>query len=116
MLILTLFKQLNPENRDFLQKVAFLSFAKRFEEPTPAEGFDQVLKIDFVVSFQLLLLLLRSNYARYKVLLGKTMRPDAIDSTKVQRTSEQSGASIGCSFASAGIVRKVRAHTLTGTH
>ncbi|EGS22552.1 uncharacterized protein CTHT_0021000 [Thermochaetoides thermophila DSM 1495] len=40
-------KQLNPENRQSLPKLAFNSFVSRFKEPTIAEGFQEVIPIEF---------------------------------------------------------------------
>jgi hypothetical protein len=41
---------MNPENRAMLPPALFHTFTKRFEEPTVSEGFQDITKIDFVVS------------------------------------------------------------------
>jgi bifunctional polynucleotide phosphatase/kinase len=43
--------QLNPEKRAMLPKVAFTSFAGRYREPTTKEGFEDITKVDFAVSY-----------------------------------------------------------------
>lgn len=40
-------KQLNPEARELLPKLAFNGFASRFKEPKASEGFQDVVEIDF---------------------------------------------------------------------
>jgi len=45
--VLILRPQLNPENRQSLPKLAFNSFVSRFKEPTIAEGFQEVIPIEF---------------------------------------------------------------------
>ncbi len=45
---LTLYK-MNPEGRTKLPAVAFSSFVARFRDPTDDEGFDAVIRLDFVV-------------------------------------------------------------------
>ncbi|GAM87428.1 hypothetical protein ANO11243_054520 [Dothideomycetidae sp. 11243] len=39
---------LNPENRTMLPRMAFAGFAKRFVEPKVSEGFQDIVKVDFV--------------------------------------------------------------------
>lgn len=41
---------MNPEKRTMLPKLAFTGFASRFREPTLAEGFEEIIQIDFQVS------------------------------------------------------------------
>jgi hypothetical protein len=41
---------MNPEKRTMLPPALFHSFAKRFEEPSVKEGFQDIVKVDFVVS------------------------------------------------------------------
>ncbi|KAL6235179.1 hypothetical protein BDW75DRAFT_210493 [Aspergillus navahoensis] len=40
-------RSLNPESRTLLPGIAFGDFAKRFEEPTLAEGFQDIVRVDF---------------------------------------------------------------------
>lgn len=40
---------MNPEARKMLPKLAFTSFASRFQEPTIKEGFEEVMTVDFAV-------------------------------------------------------------------
>ncbi|KAL4975739.1 polynucleotide kinase 3 phosphatase-domain-containing protein [Aspergillus desertorum] len=40
-------RSLNPESRTLLPGIAFGDFARRFEEPTLAEGFQDILRVDF---------------------------------------------------------------------
>lgn len=44
-------KTLNPENRTILPSIAFSDFRRRFEEPNVEEGFQDIVKVDFVVCF-----------------------------------------------------------------
>jgi bifunctional polynucleotide phosphatase/kinase len=41
---------MNPEKRVMLPPALFHTFAKRMEEPTVKEGFQDIIKIDFLVS------------------------------------------------------------------
>jgi bifunctional polynucleotide phosphatase/kinase len=41
---------MNPEKRTMLPPGLFHSFAKRFEEPSVKEGFQDIVKVEFVVS------------------------------------------------------------------
>jgi len=41
--------QMNPEGRTMLPGIAFRSFVQRFTEPTLAEGFQDIFKVDFEV-------------------------------------------------------------------
>ena len=50
--ILTNCPQTNPEHRLLLPKTAFFGFAKRYREPKLAEGFQDIIKVDFEVSTQ----------------------------------------------------------------
>ena len=45
---------MNPEQRTMLPRVAFAGFASRFREPVLAEGFQEIIKINFKVSISLL--------------------------------------------------------------
>ena len=40
---------MNPEKRTLLPGIAFSSFASRYQEPTLAEGFQEIVKIPFEV-------------------------------------------------------------------
>ncbi|KAL2260847.1 hypothetical protein VTK26DRAFT_5029 [Humicola hyalothermophila] len=40
-------KQMNPEDRQALPKLAFNSFASRFKEPTSKEGFQEIIPVPF---------------------------------------------------------------------
>lgn len=42
---------MNPEQRIGLPKVAFTGFASRFRPPTLKEGFEDIVRVDFEVSF-----------------------------------------------------------------
>jgi bifunctional polynucleotide phosphatase/kinase len=44
---LTFCLQLNPEARQGLPKLAFNGFGSRFREPKAAEGFQDVIPVDF---------------------------------------------------------------------
>lgn len=37
----------NPESRTLLPGIAFADFARRFEEPTLAEGFEDITRVEF---------------------------------------------------------------------
>jgi len=47
--ILTCMRQMNPESRTMLPKMAFTGFASRYREPTADEGFDDITKVNFKV-------------------------------------------------------------------
>lgn len=40
-------RQMNPESRTMLPKMAFTGFASRYREPTADEGFDDITKVNF---------------------------------------------------------------------
>ncbi|KAM0689573.1 hypothetical protein Q7P36_010444 [Cladosporium allicinum] len=40
-------RQMNPESRTMLPKMAFTGFASRYREPTVDEGFDDITKVNF---------------------------------------------------------------------
>lgn len=40
---------MNPEKRQLLPKVAFTSYAARFQQPLLSEGFLDMLAVDFVL-------------------------------------------------------------------
>ena len=42
-------RQMNPESRTMLPKMAFTGFASRYREPTADEGFDDITKVNFKV-------------------------------------------------------------------
>ena len=42
-------RQMNPESRTMLPKMAFTGFASRYREPTVDEGFDDITKVNFKV-------------------------------------------------------------------
>ena len=42
-------RQMNPESRTMLPKMAFTGFASRYREPTVDEGFDDIAKVNFKV-------------------------------------------------------------------
>ena len=42
--------KMNPEKREQLPKIAFVSFASRFQAPKLTEGFEEILVVDFMVS------------------------------------------------------------------
>jgi bifunctional polynucleotide phosphatase/kinase len=44
-------RQMNPESRTMLPKMAFTGFASRYREPTVDEGFDDITKVNFKVRF-----------------------------------------------------------------
>lgn len=44
-------RQMNPESRAMLPKMAFTGFASRYREPTVDEGFDDITKVNFKVRF-----------------------------------------------------------------
>ena len=44
-------RQMNPESRAMLPKMAFTGFASRYREPTVDEGFDDITKVSFKVRF-----------------------------------------------------------------
>lgn len=41
--------QMNPEGRQMLPAIAFRSYVQRFQEPTLAEGFQDITVVDFKV-------------------------------------------------------------------
>lgn len=44
-------RQMNPESRTMLPKMAFTGFASRYRAPTADEGFEDITKVDFKVRF-----------------------------------------------------------------
>lgn len=40
-------RQMNPEQRESLPKLAFNSFNSKFKEPKEKEGFEDVVRVDF---------------------------------------------------------------------
>jgi hypothetical protein len=48
-------RQMNPESRTMLPKMAFTGFASRYREPTTDEGFDDITKVSFKVRSGLVL-------------------------------------------------------------
>lgn len=46
-------RQMNPESRTMLPKMAFTGFASRYREPTVDEGFDDITKVNFKVRLTL---------------------------------------------------------------
>jgi hypothetical protein len=42
-------RQMNPESRTMLPKMAFTGFASRYREPTLDEGFEDITKVNFKV-------------------------------------------------------------------
>jgi hypothetical protein len=40
---------MNPEKRTMLPRIAFTSFAGRYREPALQEGFEDIVKVDFMV-------------------------------------------------------------------
>jgi hypothetical protein len=44
-------RQMNPESRTMLPKMAFTGFASRYREPTVDEGFEDITKVNFKVRF-----------------------------------------------------------------
>jgi bifunctional polynucleotide phosphatase/kinase len=39
--------QQNPESRASLPGIAFGDFQRRFKEPSPSEGFQDIIRVDF---------------------------------------------------------------------
>lgn len=55
-------RQMNPESRTMLPKMAFTGFASRYREPTLDEGFDDITKVNFKVCLRWRLLGLANDW------------------------------------------------------
>ena len=83
---------MNPEKRAMLPNVAFTSYGSRFRAPTIDEGFQDILKIDFLVSVALSQAL-PYNLARDSMMCAHvSFRARSLQAT---RNSARCGASTG---------------------
>jgi hypothetical protein len=96
-------RQMNPESRTMLPKMAFTGFTSRYREPTVDEGFDDITKVNFRVRFDARWDSIQSNTPSFRpppppavtCLQHRVLTLDT-GSSMAPKRKKPNGASIGC--------------------